>query len=180
MTYLALLSLCAALLCGWLLTLFSLPGNWLAVSALALFAGLDSDADDWGITWTVVIAALVVAILGEIAEFAAGAMGAARYGGSKRGAALAIVGSMIGALLGASLGLPIPVLGSLAGVVLGASLGALCGAVLGEVWKGRSASHAWQVGQGAFWGRMAGSLAKIASATIIVVVAFAALTASFF
>jgi hypothetical protein len=180
MIYLALLLLLLALLCSWLLTLVSMPGNWLAVTAVALFAGLAPDPEQWGITWPVVVAVLIIALLGEIAEFAAAAMGAARHGGSKRGAALAIVGSMVGAVLGASFGLPIPLIGPIAGVVLGASLGALCGAVVGEIWKGRSAGQAWQVGQGAFWGRLAGSLAKIASGTIIVVVVLAAITISFF
>lgn len=180
MIYLALAFLLSALFIGWLLTLFSLPGNWLAVIALALFAGLMPGAAEWGISWTVVVAALIVAVVGEVIELAAGAMGAARYGGSKRGAVLAVIGSMIGAVLGASLGVPIPIVGPLAGVVLGASLGAFCGAVLGEFWKGRPAGQAWQVGQGAFWGRLAGSLAKIASATIILVVGLFAIAGSFF
>ncbi|HEY5312062.1 MAG TPA: DUF456 domain-containing protein [Pirellulales bacterium] len=180
MIYLALALLLSALLAGWLLTLFSMPGNWLAVAALALFAGLVPDADRWGLGWPVVIAALIVALVGELAELAAGAMGAARHGGSKRGAVLAVLGSMIGAVLGASLGVPIPVVGPIVGVVLGAGLGAFCGAVLGEFWKGRSAGHAWQVGQGAFWGRLAGSLAKIASSTIILVLGLAAVASSFF
>jgi uncharacterized protein YqgC (DUF456 family) len=180
MIYLALVLLLSALLIGWLLTLFSLPGNWLSVAALALFAGLMPAADEWGIGWPVVITALIVAIAGEIAELAASALGAARHGGSKRGAALAMVGSIIGAVLGASLGLPIPVVGPIAGVVLGAGLGAFCGAVLGEFWKGRPAGQAWLVGQGAFWGRLAGSLAKIASASIIVILGLAALASSFF
>jgi hypothetical protein len=180
MIYLAIALLLSALLAGWVLTLFSLPGNWLAVAALAMFAGLVPGAGSWGIGWTVVIVALVVAVVGELAELAAGAMGAARHGGSRRGAVLAMIGSMIGAMLGASLGLPIPVVGPIVGVVLGACLGAFCGAVLGEFWKGRPAGQAWQVGQGAFWGRLAGSLAKIASATIILVLGLAALASSFF
>jgi hypothetical protein len=52
--------------------------------------------------------------------------------------------------------------------------------VVGEFWKGRAASHAWQVGQGAFWGRIAGSLAKIASASIILILGLAAVASSFF
>lgn len=180
MTYLALLVLIAALICGWLLTLFSMPGNWLSIAVLALVAWLVPGAQDWGISWTVVIIALVVAIVGEVIEFAAGAMGAARYGGSKRGALLAIVGSVIGAMLGAGLGLPVPVLGSIIGVALGAGIGAFCGAVVGEIWKGRELEQVWQVGQGAFWGRLAGWLAKIASATAILMVSLVAIARSFF
>jgi hypothetical protein len=180
MIYVELLLLIVAVSVGWLLTLMTLPGLWLSVGSLALFAWLVPEAEDWGISWTVVIVALVLALLGEAAEFAASALGAAKHGGSKRGAALAIVGSLVGAMVGAPLGIPIPVIGSIVGILLGACLGALVGAMLGETWKGRTTGEAWRVGQGAFWGRLAGSLAKIAVATGIELVALAAIVLSLF
>jgi uncharacterized protein YqgC (DUF456 family) len=102
-------------------------------------------------------------------------MGAARLGGSKRGAVLAIAGSMLGAILGAFIGVPIPVIGSIVAVILFASLGALGGAMLGETWKGRSLGESWKIGQGAFWGRMLGAVAKTAVASAMVVIGIAAL-----
>src|SRR6185437_15191362 len=120
MIYLALLLLILALVAGWGLTLFSLSGNWLIVSALALFAFFIKDAAAWNVTWTLVGIEAGLAVLAEILELIAGALGAHRHGGSKRGAVLALVGSLVGAMLGAGLGLPIPVVGSIAGVILGA------------------------------------------------------------
>ena len=74
----------------------------------------------WHITWTLVLIEAGLAVLAEILELVAGALGAHRQGGSKRGAVLALLGSLIGAFVGAGLGLPIPVVGSIAGVILGA------------------------------------------------------------
>ncbi len=180
MIYLALFALVLALIVGWLLTLFSLPGNWLIVSALALFVFFVHDADHWHVTWTLVIIEAALAVLAEILELVAGALGAHRHGGSKRGAVLALVGSLVGAVVCAGLGLPIPVVGSIAGVILGASCGALAGAMIGESWKGRAWGERWQIGQAAFWGRMLGSIAKLALSSLMVVLALGALVSSRF
>jgi len=48
-------------------------------------------------------------------------------------------------------------------------------AVLGEQWKGRTLDASWQVGKAAFWGRLLGTLGKTAVASVMVVVAAAAL-----
>jgi uncharacterized protein YqgC (DUF456 family) len=152
---------------GWVLTLFSLPGNWVMVATAAIYAALMPSELRVAIGWPVVFTLLGLAVLGEIVEFAAGAMGAVRGGGSKRGAILAAVGSVPGAMIGAAVGVPIPVLGSIVGVVLFAGLGALAGAMLGEAWKGRTLGESWQIGQGAFWGRLLGSLAKVLIASIM-------------
>jgi uncharacterized protein YqgC (DUF456 family) len=162
-------------LAGWLLNLFSLPGNWLNVVAAACYAGFASVGVRLSIGWWVVGVVLVLAILGEVAELAAGAAGAAKVGGSRRSVVLAAFGSFVGAMLGAWIGLPIPVVGSLVGVVLFACVGALAGAVLGEWWKGRNWEARWQVGQAAFWGRLFGTVGKVTLGSIIVVVILAAL-----
>jgi uncharacterized protein len=174
MVYVALILLVAALIAGWLLTLFSLPGNWLIVLAVALFVGLFPEAPAWGLSWTLIGILGLLAALGEAMEFLAAAMGATRRGGSKRGAVLAILGSFVGAVLGAGIGLPIPLIGSVVGVILGACAGALAGAMLGEAWKGRSFDESWHIGQGAFWGRLLGSIAKITIASMMVVTTLAA------
>ncbi|MEX2558383.1 MAG: DUF456 domain-containing protein [Pirellulales bacterium] len=171
MVYLGLLVFLLALIVGWLMNLFSLPGNWLIVAATALFAYAAPDGGQFDITWTAVLVILGLAIAGEIVEFAAGAVGAARVGGSRRGALMAIVGSMIGGLTGAVLGLPVPLIGPLLGAVLFAGVGALVGAMLGEAWKGRQLQESWQVGQAAFWGRLLGTLAKTLIASAMVVIA---------
>jgi len=163
--------LAIVLLIGWVLTAFTLPGNWLMVLATAVFAFFFPDDDGRGIGWVVVGILLLLAILGELVELAAGAIGAARVGGSKRGAVLAMVGSLVGAVVGAIVGLPIPVVGTIIGAILFAGLGSLAGAMLGEAWKGRDLEIGWKIGQAAFWGRLLGSVAKAMIGSIILVVA---------
>jgi uncharacterized protein YqgC (DUF456 family) len=175
MTYLALILLVVAVIAGWLLTLFSLPGNWLMVASAALYAYAIPPESAWGMSWAFVGVLAALALAGEAIELVASALGAKKHGGSKRGALLAIVGSMIGAMFGATLGLPIPVVGSIAGVVLGASLGAMIGAMLGEIWKGRDAQQTWKIGGGAFWGRLWGTVAKTAVGTLMAVLVLAVL-----
>src|SRR4051794_10018940 len=74
-------------LAGWLMTLFSLPGNWVIVASATLFAWLvpADGSSGIGMSWSAVLALAGLAILGEIVEFAASALGASRAGGSKRG-----------------------------------------------------------------------------------------------
>jgi uncharacterized protein YqgC (DUF456 family) len=156
---------------GWVMTLVSLPGNWLMVAAAVVFAFfVPSEASTAAIGWGVVIALLVLASIGELLELLASALGAARGGGSKRGAVLAVLGAVPGAMIGAVLGSPIPVIGTLVGVIVFAGLGAMGGAMLGEWWKGRQLHESWQVGQGAFIGRVLGSLAKVMIASIMLAV----------
>ena len=93
-------------------------------------------------------------------------MGVAK-GGSKLGAFLAILGSFGGSLLGAAIGTPIPIAGSIVGILLGGSLGALGGAVIGELYLGRSRDESIRLGKLAFWGRLFGSIAKITIGSIL-------------
>lgn len=160
---------------GWALNLFGLPGNWLNVAAVVCYAWLFPAGQRLSVSWWVVSAVLLLAVAGEVLELVAGAAGARRVGGSRRGAVLALAGSVAGSLIGAAIGLPIPIIGSLAAIVLGAALGALGGAMLGESWKGRHLDHGWQVGQAAFWGRLLGTGSKLAIGAAIVAVVLAAL-----
>ena len=160
---------------AWLLTVVGMPGNWLMVAAAALYAWLVPEDAATAVGWGVVLVIAILAALGELLEALAGVFGAAKAGGSKRGAALALLGSMAGGLVGIAVGLPIPLVGQLVAAVLFASMGALLGAMLGERWKGRELGESWQVGRGAFWGRMLGTLAKVLFGSIMLVVAAAAL-----
>jgi len=169
-----LIVLCLIVLAGWLMTLFTLPGNWVMVAAAAAFAYFGPEESRFEIGWPVVLSLAVMATLGEIVEFAAGALGGAKSGGSKRSGVLAVLGSIAGAVIGAIVGIPVPVVGSIVGIVLFAGLGALGGAMLGESWKGKKLGESWQTGQAAFWGRILGSVAKIVIATIMAVLTVAA------
>ncbi len=44
-----------------------------------------------------------------------------------------------------------------------------------EGWKGRSLEHGWQVGQAAFWGRLPGTVGKLAAGAAIVALVVAGL-----
>jgi uncharacterized protein YqgC (DUF456 family) len=116
------------------------------------------------------LALLVLAALGELVEFAAGAVGAAKAGGSRRGAALALVGSLMGGLFGLFVALPVPLVGPIIGALLFGGLGALGGAVLGEQWKGRDLDESLRIGHAAFWGRLFGTLGKVLAGAVMIAV----------
>ncbi|MCE9557202.1 MAG: DUF456 domain-containing protein [Planctomycetes bacterium] len=164
------------LLIGWTLNLFGLPGNWLNVVATLVYALLiPPTAGRVSVGWIVVAAVIGLALLGEVIEFVAGAAGAKKAGGSRRGAVLALVGGLVGAIVGMFVGIPIPVVGSILAALLFAGVGSLAGAILGETWAGRDAQHSWEVGKAAFWGRLLGTLGKILVGSFVVSVVLAAL-----
>jgi len=170
------LLLIVVLLIGWGLTVVGMPGNWLMVAAAALYAWLLGDSS-LALGWGVVAALAVLAAAGELLELLAGSLGVAKLGGSRRGAALALLGSLIGGIAGLFIGLPVPLIGSVLAAILLAGLGALLGALLGELWKGRALGRSWQVARAAFWGRLLGSAAKVLIGSVMAVVAAAALLA---
>src|SRR4051812_37870152 len=134
--------LCAALLIVvlpilWLSNFLGLPGNWFIVAAAGLYAWLMPTDVRVAIGWPVVGVVASLAVLGEVVELAASAAGVRKVGGSRRGAVLALFGSVADAIAGLFVGIPVPVVGSLLAAFLFAGLGALAGAMLGEMWKGR-------------------------------------------
>ena len=153
---------------GWLLTLLGMPGNWLMVAATLVYALVVPAESQLGVGMPLVVAIAVLAVLGEIVEMAAAAIGTATRGGSRRGAVLALVGSFVGAIVGMIVGQPILIVGPVLAAFLLAGLGALVGAVLGEQWKGRSLDESWQIGKAAFWGRIVGTLGKMLIGSVIV------------
>lgn len=158
--------------CGiaWLSSLITLPGNWFIAGFTALFAWLVPFEDGRGISWKAVAVLLAIAIVGEVVEFAAGAAGAAKQGGSKRGVALAMVGAVVGSIVGITVGLPIPVLGSFVMALVGGAAGAFIGAYFGEAWKGRAHDERVAVGRGAFTGRIWGTAGKLAVGAIMLII----------
>ncbi len=175
MGILAAILFVVVLVASWLAQLVGLPGNWAIVTVAALYAWLLPGEHLTAIGWRAVGILLALAVLGEIVEFAAGAVGVSTAGGSRRGAVLAIAGSLVGGIVGLFIGLPIPVIGSLVSAVLFGGLGALAGAVLGETWKGRDFDASLEIGKAAFLGRLLGTVAKMVVCTLMVVVALGAL-----
>jgi uncharacterized protein len=174
MDVLAAILLALALVAGWFLQLVGLPGNWLIVAAVALYAWLVGPDASTAMGWPTVIAILVLAVIGEVMEFAAGALGVTTAGGSRRGALLAIVGSIVGGIVGLFVGLPIPLVGQLAAAIVFGGVGALVGAIVGETWKGRDFDASLEIGKAAFIGRLLGTAAKMIVCSLMVVVALAA------
>ncbi|SRR6056297_524745 len=168
----ALLLLCTL---AWGLNLIALPGNWVAVGTLAFYAWLGPEEGRVAVGWGVLAATFGLALLGEIFEFAAAAMGAQRAGASRRTTLLAVVGSVVGAILGAVIGVPIPFFGPIIAAVLFGALGATGGAMFGEWTNGKTWRESWTVGHAAFWGRLAGTVGKIMAGFAILVVTLLAL-----
>ena len=155
---------------AWFATLFMLPGNWVMLLLTGLFAYFYPDEGGRGVGWMAVVVIAGLTVLGEVVEFAAGAAGVAKEGGSRRGMALSIVGSVAGSIIGAIAGLPIPIIGSIVAAVGGGALGAFVGAYLGETWKGKTSSESISVGGAALVGRLLGTMSKLIVGAIIVVV----------
>jgi uncharacterized protein YqgC (DUF456 family) len=166
-----LVLLCIINLLSWSANLLSLPGNWLIVLATAIYAYFFPESLTSGVGWMGVGILLVLAVLGEIIEFVAGAAMAGKRGASRRAMALAVAGTMAGSILGAVFTIPIPIIGPIVGALAGGAGGAFCGAWLGEVWKGKTVEEGMHVGTGAFLGRLLGTSGKLIVGAIMVVVA---------
>ena len=160
------------LLCvgAWLTTLLTLPGNWFVVLLVAGFAWLFPVQEGRGIAWVTVGVLVGLAAVGEVIEFVAGAAGAAQRGASRRAVALSIIGAMVGSIGGLVVGLPIPVVGPLIVAILGGATGAFGGAYVGEYWKGKPEDERIASGQGAFVGRIWGTVAKLAVGAIMLAI----------
>lgn len=136
-----------------MLVMCQLPGTWLIVFAATAYAWYSDGSIG---VWT--LAALAgMAVLGELVELLSAAAGAAKAGGTRRGAVLALAGAMLGAVVGS---LVMVVIGTIAG----ACLGAAAGSYAGDRWAGRDLHQAFKAGREAAKGRLWGTLAKIAIA----------------
>lgn len=139
---------------------FTLPGNWLMVIGTSLFAWWQWDQGIFG--WPLLIAITVLALIGELVEFFAGAGGAKRAGAGWKGALAAIVGAISGAMLG-TVFLPVPLFGTILGACFGA--GFLTWVV--ERMTGKEHQHSLRSGVGAGTGVLIGTLTKFAIGCLI-------------
>ena len=155
----------------WLSNLLSLPGNWALVGMVALFWYFLPQQESRGVNGATVVILLALATVGEIIEFAAGAMGAAKHGASRRAVWLSLVGAMAGSIGGAVVGIPIPLVGSLIAALVGGSLGAFAGAYVGETWSRRPHDASVDAAMGAVKGRLWGTVGKFAVGGVMLGVA---------
>ncbi len=148
-----------------LLTVVTLPGNWLMLLAAGIaqvWSTRDGGAGAYS-GWTLGALA-VLAVLGEVAETAMGAAGAKAGGARSRGAWGAVLGSLAGALVGTVVLAFVPIVGTLAGALIGAGLGAF----VGELTYGdRRAGQLLAPAAGAAAGRVAGVIAKAAIGAVM-------------
>jgi uncharacterized protein YqgC (DUF456 family) len=153
----------------WLgLNLFMLPGNWFMVISTCLFAWWQAEHSVFSIYTLVIIT--VLALLGELIEFMAGAGGAKKAGASWLGSLGAIIGAIVGGLAGTVI-IPIPLVGTL----IGACLGAGGGTFLFERLSGKRIEHSLKFGVGAGLGAAVGIISKLSLGGLIwLIVAIAA------
>jgi uncharacterized protein YqgC (DUF456 family) len=165
------------LLCSiaWLTNLISLPGNWICVLLIALYAYFGPSEGRTAVGVATVVATFVLALVGELIEFVAGAYGAKRAGASRKSTLYSIIGSIAGATVGAIVGVPIPLIGSLVAAIAFGGLGAAAGAMYGEWTDGRAWKENWLIGQSTFWGRTFGTLGKFGTGLVMLILLFAAL-----
>lgn len=168
-----LLSILAAI--SWLASVVGLPGNWVVVLMGAGCWWWAEPGSKLVVSTAALLVMLAFAALGEVLEFAAGAFGARRLGGSPRSAVLAVVGSIIGAIAGLFIGSGIPIIGNVVASLVGSALGACLGSIAGERSIGKSWEHSVQVGGAALWGRLLGTLGKTFCGTMVVAIFLTAL-----
>jgi uncharacterized protein YqgC (DUF456 family) len=174
MTYLWA-SLLVLLNAVWLATVIAgLPGTWLMVVCTTLLAwwkwGDPATGQPGMFSLATLITIVVLAAIGEIAEFFTGVVGTKQAGGTRRGAVGALLGGFLGAVAATFL-IPIPILGSLIGACGGACLGAWGF----ELSSGRKMGEAGRSGVGAGVGTFAGRIVKLVIGIAIwLIIAFAA------
>src|SRR5215203_3550235 len=108
------------MLAGMFLNIIGLPGIWLMIGVVGIYAWLTRADNYVGTISLIVLVAL--GILAEVVEFIAGSAGAKKAGGSKRAAMGAIIGALVGGIFLSFI--PIPIVSTIVGACLGAFIGA--------------------------------------------------------
>ncbi|MBC8203166.1 MAG: DUF456 domain-containing protein [Planctomycetes bacterium] len=147
-----------------LLALLGLAGTWIMLAIALGIELLDTywgDGETWG--WTTLGVCFGLAIIGEIMEMGAGALGVKVGGGSRRGMVGAIIGGIVGGIALTPL-IPIPIIGTL----IGAVIGTFAGAVIGECTRKDPATVGGiaKSASGATIGRILGVLGKTGVAAV--------------
>jgi uncharacterized protein len=128
----------------------TLPGIPLIFGGIWLIGGVDHYRHV-GLWWLLGIAS--IGAVGLTLDLLAGALGAKRVGASKQ----AVAGALAGTVIGLFFGLP------------GLLLGPFVGAVLGELAAGNSVLRSTQVGVSAWLGLIFGTIIKLVSSLMMVV-----------
>jgi len=133
-----------------------LPGVPMIFGGIWLAAAVDEYRHlGWG--WLVAIG--IVAALGIAVDFISGSLGAKKIGASPR----ALWGAGIGTTIGMFFGLP------------GLLIGPFAGAVIGELWSGKSMLRSAHVGVSTWFGMLLGIVAKVVLSFLMIGMAGVAL-----
>ncbi len=151
----------AVLILALVLVPLGLPGTWVQVLVLAAATFFDRFSP------VLLLGIVVLAILGEAAEYVFVKRLSARYGGSRK----AFWGALLGGMVGVTIGVPIPVLGSVIAGIVGSFLGATAVALL----ETRELRAAGRVGWGVILGRVFAAGAKLGVGVCIVAIGAAGL-----
>ena len=151
----------AVLVAALVLIPLGLPGTWVQVLVLAAATFFDRYSAN------LLLGIIVLAILGEAAEYVLVKRLSARYGGSRK----AFWGALVGGMIGVMIGVPIPVIGSVIAGIAGSFLGAAAVAY----WETRHLGTAGRVGWGVILGRVFAAGAKLGVGVCIVVAGAAGL-----
>ena len=150
-----------AIIVGLALDVVGLFGNWIILLAVVI-AWVATGFAHFSVTGLVIMA--VLAALGELIEFLASSLGAAKFGASKGAMVSALVGCIAGAIVGAPFLL-------LIGAVVGAVAGAFVGAAGYEILMSKKDyDSAMRIGIGAAIGKLGGMFAKLAMGGLMVIV----------
>ena len=147
----------AMLVCVLLLHVFGLPANWILAGLVGIWRLFHPEAE-WGLLF---LGGLVVlAIVGEVAEFLFQAWSTKRYGGTSKGMWAAIIGAIAGSILGAPFLLGV-------GALVGAVFGAFAGCFIMERLSGLPTPEALDAAMGAMWGKVLGMVVKVGLGVIM-------------
>jgi hypothetical protein len=152
--------LIATSLVGLLATLLGLPGQFLILLAALVYAAATGFAT---LGWKVLLLLVFLAAFAEALDFGLRAVGASRFGASRKGAWAAALGGVAGMFLFT------PFLFGL-GTVLGAFIGGFAGVFAVEIIQQRRIRPALRAGLGSLLGGLAVILAKGSTALVMIVV----------
>ena len=143
--------------------LFGFPGTVIILLDAFVYAAVTGFEK---IGFKVLLTLLILSVLAEIADFAVGMAGAAKFGASRRG----FWGFLVGGLIGASLLAPF-LLGL--GIIVGALFGGFLGMTVLELLQRRRLKPSLRAAWGAVLGRAAGTIVKGLFALIMVIITLA-------
>jgi uncharacterized protein len=133
------------------------PGSWISLGAIAVYAAATRFSV---VGWKTLLVMAGIAVAGEIAESLLGTLYVARKGATKWGVLGAFVGGLVGAVFGTAI---VPLVGS----ILFGFVGAFAGAVASEYAYYRSLDRALRTGFFAFIGKLLAMLVKFALAVVV-------------